>query len=388
MTNVIEKAQKKGSQWWRFILVPHIDLVTFYGGRAACQKRQDINCIMVIGSGPIIIGQACEFDYSGVQACKVLRKLGYRVVLLNSNPATIMTDPDVADATYIEPITLEFAEQVIQVEKPDAVLPTVGGQTALNLAMELARAGILDKYNVELIGARPEAIDIAEDRQRFKACMIEHGLPVAPSGIAHTLSEAMALLDTVGLPAIIRPSFTLGGHGGGVAYNRDEFHQIVSQGLSLSPISQILVEKSALGWKEFELEVMRDLSDNVIVICTIENVDPMGVHTGDLITVAPAQTLTDREYQDLRDMALKVIRAVGVETGGSNIQFAVNPENGDSFIIEMIPECLDHRHWLQRPQAFPSPKLRPSLRLDFVWTKSKMTSPSKHPPVLSPRLTM
>ncbi|MGC6507160.1 MAG: carbamoyl-phosphate synthase large subunit [Myxococcota bacterium] len=349
-------------------------------------KRQDIHCIMVIGSGPIIIGQACEFDYSGVQACKVLRKLGYRVVLLNSNPATIMTDPDVADATYIEPITLEFAEQVIQVEQPDAVLPTVGGQTALNLAMELARAGILDKYNVELIGARPEAIDIAEDRQRFKECMIEHGLPVAPSGIAHSLSEAMALLEKVGLPAIIRPSFTLGGHGGGVAYNRDEFHQIVSQGLSLSPISQILVEKSALGWKEFELEVMRDLSDNVIVICTIENVDPMGVHTGDSITVAPAQTLTDREYQDLRDMALKVIRAVGVETGGSNIQFAVNPENGDSFIIEMNPRVSRSSALASKATGFPIAKiaaqLAVGLRLDEIKNDITLKTPACFEPAL------
>ena len=256
-------------------------------------QRTDLKTIMVLGSGPIVIGQACEFDYSGTQACKALRNLGYRVVLLNSNPATIMTDPDLADATYIEPLTPEFAEQVIEREKPDALLPTVGGQTALNLAMALARKGILEKHNVELIGARVNAIDIAEDRQLFREHMLKHGLPCAPSGIATSLSEAEAMLDRVGLPAIIRPSVTLGGHGGGVAYNIEEFRKIISLGLDLSPIRQVLVERSALGWKEFEMEVMRDVEDNVIIICSIENFDPMGVHTGDSITlgsVAPARS--------------------------------------------------------------------------------------------------
>ena len=257
-------------------------------------RRTDLKTIMVIGSGPIVIGQACEFDYSGTQACKALRSLGYRVVLLNSNPATIMTDPATADATYIEPLTVDAARQVIEIEKPDALLPTVGGQTALNLAMDLDKAGVLKEFDVELIGARPDAIALAEDRQLFKAKMIEEGYGVPPSGVAHSYAEAEALLDKVGLPAIIRPSFTLGGEGGGVAYNVDEFREIVMRGLDLSPTSQLLIEKSILGWKEFELELMRDLADNVIVICSIENFDPMGVHTGDSITAAPSQTLTDR----------------------------------------------------------------------------------------------
>ena len=282
-------------------------------------KREDIHSILILGSGPIIIGQACEFDYSGVQACKSLRNLGYRIILLNSNPATIMTDPEMADVTYVEPLTVPFAEQVIQREKPDAILATVGGQTALNLAMELHRDGILEKYNVELIGAKPDVINVAENRQAFKECMIENDIPVAPSGIANTFKEAEALIDKVGLPAIIRPSFTLGGHGGGVAYNLDEYRNIVRNGLDLSPISQVLVERSALGWKEYEFELMRDYKDNVIIVCSIENFDPMGVHTGDSITVAPSQTLTDKEFQILRDASLKIMRAVGVETGGSNI---------------------------------------------------------------------
>jgi carbamoyl-phosphate synthase large subunit len=324
-------------------------------------KRTDIKRIMVLGSGPIIIGQACEFDYSGVQACKALRSLGFEVILLNSNPATIMTDPKMADATYIEPLTCNFAEQVIERERPDALLPTVGGQTALNLAMELHKEGILDKYNVELIGARPESIAIAEDRQLFKECMIKNDLPVAPSGIANTVQEALGLVEHVGLPAIIRPSFTLGGHGGGVAYNLDEYKEIIMKGLDLSPISQVLVERSALGWKEFEFEVMRDVMDNVIIICSIENFDPMGVHTGDSITVAPAQTLTDREYQVLRDMSLKVIRAVGVETGGSNIQFSVNPDNGDCFIIEMNPRVSRSSALASKATGFPIAKIAAQL---------------------------
>ena len=329
-------------------------------------QRTDIKRIMVLGSGPIIIGQACEFDYSGVQACKALRHLNYEVILLNSNPATIMTDPEMADATYIEPLTLEFAEQVIDRERPDALLPTVGGQTALNLAMELHKKGILKKYDVELIGARPEAIDVAEDRQLFKQRMIECGLPVAPSGIAHNLEEAMALIDNVGLPAIIRPSFTLGGHGGGVAYNLDEYKKIILNGLDLSPISQVLVERSALGWKEFEFEVMRDIADNVIIVCSIENFDPMGVHTGDSITVAPAQTLTDREYQVLRNMSLQVIRAVGVETGGSNIQFSVNPDDGDCFIIEMNPRVSRSSALASKATGFPIAKIAAQLAVGLT----------------------
>ena len=319
-------------------------------------RRTDIETIMVIGSGPIVIGQACEFDYSGTQACKALRSLGYRVVLLNSNPATIMTDPLVADATYIEPLTVQSARQVIELERPDALLPTVGGQTGLNLAMALAKAGILDEFDVELIGARPAAIELAEDRQLFKAKMIEEGLNVPPSGIATTYAEAEALLDVVGLPAIIRPSFTLGGEGGGVAYNLDEFREIVMRGLDLSPTSQLLIEQSILGWKEFELELMRDTADNVIVICSIENFDPMGVHTGDSITVAPAQTLTDREYQKLRNVGMQVMRAVGVETGGSNVQFAVNPENGDIVIIEMNPRVSRSSALASKATGFPIAK--------------------------------
>ncbi|MEL6345619.1 MAG: carbamoyl-phosphate synthase large subunit [Myxococcota bacterium] len=324
-------------------------------------RREDIKTILVIGSGPIVIGQACEFDYSGCQACKSLRALGYRVILLNSNPATIMTDPEMADATYIEPLTPAFARQVIERERPDALLPTVGGQTALNLSMELFKDGTLEEFGVELIGARPAAIDIAEDRQLFKAKMLEEGMPVAPSGIAHTLQEAEAMLDQIGLPAIIRPAYTLGGEGGGVAYNIEEYRSIISLGLDLSPISQVLVERSILGWKEFELEVMRDIEDNVIIICTIENFDPMGVHTGDSITIAPSQTLTDREYQTMRDMALKIIRAVGVETGGSNIQFAVNPENGDIIVIEMNPRVSRSSALASKATGFPIAKIAAQL---------------------------
>ncbi len=299
--------------------------------------RTDLETILVLGSGPIVIGQACEFDYSGTQACKALKKLGFRVVLINSNPATIMTDPGVADATYIEPLEVEFAAQVIAREKPDAVLPTVGGQTALNLALALNDAGVLAEHGVELIGAKPEAIQLGEDRELFKGAMKEIGLECPKAGIAKTLTEAEAVLEEIGLPAIIRPSFTLGGAGGGIAYNRDEFREVVSKGLDLSPTTQVLVEESIIGWKEFELEVIRDLADNVIIVCSIENMDPMGVHTGDSITVAPAQTLSDVEYQALRDMSLAIIRKIGVETGGSNIQYAINPANGEVRVIEMNP---------------------------------------------------
>src|SRR5258706_1133828 len=297
-------------------------------------KRTDIQSILVIGAGPIVIGQACEFDYAGVQACKVLRREGYRVVLVNSNPATIMTDPEFADATYIEPLTVEMVEQIIQIEKPDAVLPTVGGQTGLNLAMDLHKAGVLAKYGVQLIGAQPEAIDLAEDRQKFKDAMLRVGLSVPQSGIARTVAEAEAIAGEVGYPCLIRASFTLGGTGGGIAYNVEDLRRIVDNGVRLSPVGEVLVEQSVLGWKEYELEVMRDRNNNFVVVCSIENLDPMGVHTGDSITVAPAQTLSDREYQRLRDMARTVIQTVGVETGGSNVQFAVNPRNGDTIVIE------------------------------------------------------
>ena len=329
-------------------------------------KRTDIKSIMVIGSGPIVIGQACEFDYSGTQACKALKALGYRVVLLNSNPATIMTDPEVADATYVEPLTLDFARQVIEREKPDALLPTVGGQTGLNLSMQLHEAGILDLHGVELIGARPEAIALAEDREKFKHCMERIGLEMAKSGIARTVDQAMALLPELGLPAIVRPSYTLGGEGGGVAYNKDEFREIVTRGLDLSPVGQVLIDQSVLGWKEYELEVMRDLADNVIIICSIENFDPVGVHTGDSITVAPAQTLTDREYQVLRDQSLQIIRAVGVETGGSNIQFAVSPEDGRVFVIEMNPRVSRSSALASKATGFPIAKIAAQLAVGLT----------------------
>ena len=322
--------------------------------------------ILVLGSGPIVIGQACEFDYSGTQACKALRELGYRVVLINSNPATIMTDERVADATYVEPLTVAYARQVIERERPDAILPTVGGQVGLNLAMELNRDGTLEEFDVLLIGAQPEAIDLAEDRQKFKQLMIDNGIGVAHSGVAHTMEEAEELLEEIGLPTIIRPSFTLGGAGGGVAWNRDEFRRIVSEGLDLSPTTQVLVEQSLLGWKEFEYEVMRDHNDNVIIICSIENFDPMGIHTGDSITVAPAQTLTDREYQHLRDLSIQIIRAVGVETGGSNVQFAVNPENGDVIVIEMNPRVSRSSALASKATGFPIAKIAAQLAVGLT----------------------
>lgn len=321
---------------------------------------------MVVGSGPIIIGQACEFDYSGTQACKALKALGYRVVLINSNPATIMTDEALADATYIEPLTVEFAAQVIAREKPVALLPTVGGQVGLNLALALHEAGVLAEHHVKLIGANPEAIAVAEDRDLFKKAMIEIGIGVAHSGVAHTLAEAEVILDDIGLPCIIRPSFTLGGAGGGMAYNKEEFRAIVSEGLDLSPTTQVLVEQSLLGWKEFELEVIRDLADNVIIICSIENVDPMGIHTGDSITVAPAQTLTDREYQNLRDLSIRIIRRIGVDTGGSNVQFAVNPKNGDVIVIEMNPRVSRSSALASKATGFPIAKIAAQLAVGLT----------------------
>ncbi|MFM2398584.1 MAG: carbamoyl-phosphate synthase large subunit [Pseudomonadota bacterium] len=296
-------------------------------------KRTDIKSILIIGAGPIIIGQACEFDYSGAQACKALRSEGYKVILVNSNPATIMTDPETADVTYIEPITWQVVERVIAKERPDALLPTMGGQTALNCALDLAKNGVLAKYGVELIGANEHAIEKAEDRLKFKDAMTSIGLESAMSGIAHSMDEAWAVqrrigeaLDTSGFPAVIRPSFTLGGTGGGIAYNAEEFETICKRGLEASPTSELLIEESLIGWKEFEMEVVRDKADNCIIVCSIENLDPMGVHTGDSITIAPAQTLTDKEYQIMRNASIAVLREIGVDTGGSNVQFAINPD--------------------------------------------------------------
>src|ERR687893_167014 len=329
-------------------------------------KRTDIHKILIIGSGPIVIGQACEFDYSGTQACKALRQEGYEIVLVNSNPATIMTDPETADITYIEPLTVASVTEIIRRQRPDALLPTVGGQTALNLAVALADSGVLDEYRVEMIGAKREAVKIAEDRQLFKQAMDEAGLPMPRGGFARTWAEAEQLVETTGYPAIIRPSFTLGGTGGGTAFNPEEFEEIVRHGLAASPISEVLIEESILGWKEYELEVMRDLADNVVIICSIENFDPMGVHTGDSITVAPAQTLTDVEYQRLRDMAIKVIRKVGVETGGSNIQFAVNPENGEIRIIEMNPRVSRSSALASKATGFPIAKIAAKLAVGYT----------------------
>src|SRR5436853_1589803 len=300
-------------------------------------KRTDIHKILIIGSGPIVIGQACEFDYSGTQACRALKQEGYEIVLVNSNPATIMTDPETADKTYIEPLTVEAVTAIIERERPDALLPTVGGQTALNLAIALDDAGVLEEYSVEMSGAKREAIKVAEDRELFKRAMEEVGLPMPLGGFAHSWAEAEQIVEETGYPAIIRPSFTLGGTGGGTAFNPEEFEEIVRGGLAASPVNQVLIEESILGWKEFELEVMRDLKDNVVIICSIENFDPMGVHTGDSITVAPVQTLTDVEYQRMRDAAFACIRRIGVDTGGSNIQFAVDPATGEMVVIEMNP---------------------------------------------------
>ena len=349
-------------------------------------KRNDLKKIMVIGSGPIVIGQACEFDYSGTQACKVLKDLGYKVVLHNSNPATIMTDPEFADATYIEPLTVDFAREIIAKEKPCAILPTVGGQTGLNLAMELHKCGVLDDYNVELIGAKPKAIAIAEDRDLFKKKMIEKGIPVAPSGIAHSLEDAKNILEDIGLPLIIRPSYTLGGEGGGVANTIEEYNAIVSLGLHLSPISQVLIEKSALGWKEFEMELIRDKDDNAIVVCSIENFDPMGVHTGDSITVAPAQTLTDVEYQKMRTMSFDVIRAVGVETGGSNIQFAIDPDTGYMFVIEMNPRVSRSSALASKATGFPIAKIAAQLAVGLTLGEIKNDITKKTPACFEPAL--
>jgi len=329
-------------------------------------KRTDIHKILIIGSGPIVIGQACEFDYSGTQACKALRQEGYKVVLVNSNPATIMTDPETADTTYVEPLTLDSVAAIIRRERPDALLPTVGGQTALNLAIALSDSGVLEECSVEMIGANRQAIRVAEDRHLFKEAMDEAGLQMPAGGFAKSWPEAQTIVEQMGYPAIVRPSFTLGGTGGGTAYNPEEFEDIVRAGLAASPIHEVLIEESVLGWKEFELEVMRDKADNVVIICSIENFDPMGVHTGDSITVAPVQTLTDREYQRMRDMAIKIIRKVGVETGGSNIQFAVNPANGDMRVIEMNPRVSRSSALASKATGFPIAKIAAKLAVGYT----------------------
>jgi carbamoyl-phosphate synthase large subunit len=330
-------------------------------------RRNDLHKILLLGSGPITIGQACEFDYSGTQACKALREEGYEVILVNSNPASIMTDPEMANRTYIEPLTPEIVEKVIASEKPDALLPTMGGQTALNLAVALSKNGVLDKYGVELIGAKLPAIEKAEDRLLFKEAMAKIGVPVCPSGIANNIEEARSIAIEIGTyPLIIRPAFTMGGTGGGIAYNQEEYEQMAQFGIDASPVSQILVEKSLLGWKEYELEVMRDLADNVVIICSIENLDPMGVHTGDSITVAPAQTLTDKEYQRLRDYSKDIIREIGVETGGSNIQFAINPTNGDVIVIEMNPRVSRSSALASKATGFPIAKFAAKLAVGYT----------------------
>ncbi len=329
-------------------------------------KRTDIKSILIIGAGPIIIGQACEFDYSGAQACKALREEGFKVILVNSNPATIMTDPEMADATYIEPITWQVVERIIAKEKPDAILPTMGGQTALNCALDLHRHGVLDKYKVELIGATPEAIDKAEDRSKFKEAMTKIGLGSARSGVSHTMEESWAVQKTLGFPVIIRPSFTMGGTGGGIAYNAEEFETICKRGLEASPTSELLIEESLIGWKEYEMEVVRDKADNCIIVCSIENLDPMGVHTGDSITVAPAQTLTDKEYQIMRNASLAVLREIGVDTGGSNVQFSVNPADGRMIVIEMNPRVSRSSALASKATGFPIAKIAAKLAVGFT----------------------
>jgi len=329
-------------------------------------KRTDIQSILIIGAGPIIIGQACEFDYSGVQACKALREEGYRIILVNSNPATIMTDPEMADATYIEPITWTMIEKVIAIERPQALLPTMGGQTALNCALDLVKHGVLEKYGVELIGASREAIDMAEDREKFKQAMTRIGLGSARSAVAHSMEEALQVQAMVGYPVIIRPSFTMGGSGGGIAYNREEFLNICERGLETSPTKELLIEESVIGWKEFEMEVVRDKNDNCIIVCAIENVDPMGVHTGDSITVAPAQTLTDKEYQLMRNASIAVLREIGVETGGSNVQFAINPKNGQMLVIEMNPRVSRSSALASKATGFPIAKIAAKLAVGYT----------------------
>src|SRR5437764_4074494 len=346
-------------------------LVIFPHTLPTMPRRSDIHAILIIGSGPIVIGQGCEFDYSGVQACRALKEEGYRIVLINSNPATIMTDPEFADATYIEPISPETVEKILIREAAsghpiDALLPTLGGQTGLNTGMACFDQGILTKYGVKMIGADRDAIHRGEDRQVFKDLMIQIGLKVPRSGVVHTMEDARQVLADIGLPLIIRPAFTLGGTGGGIAYNVEEFETTVQRGLDASPVTEVLIEESVLGWKEYEMEVMRDKNDNVVIICSIENVDPMGVHTGDSITVAPIQTLTDKEYQRMRDASIAVIRAVGVETGGSNIQFAVNPDNGEMVVVEMNPRVSRSSALASKATGFPIAKLAAKLAVGYT----------------------
>lgn len=329
-------------------------------------RRTDIHKILIIGSGPIVIGQACEFDYSGTQGCKALREEGYEVVLVNSNPATIMTDPETGNRTYIEPIIPEALEKIIEVERPDCLLPTLGGQTALNASVTLAETGVLERYGVELIGAKLKAIKKAEDRELFKEAIHSLGLDLPRSGFVRSMEEAWKVIDFVGFPAIIRPSFTLGGTGAGTAYNREEYEEVVKWGLEMSPVHTILVEESVLGWKEYELEVMRDLADNVVIICSIENFDPMGVHTGDSITVAPAQTLTDKEYQAMRDASIAIIREIGVETGGSNIQYAIDPRDGRMVVIEMNPRVSRSSALASKATGFPIAKIAAKLAVGYT----------------------
>src|SRR5918911_4144633 len=349
-------------------------------------KRNDIKKILLIGSGPIIIGQACEFDYSGTQACKALREEGYTVVLVNSNPATIMTDPGMADRTYIEPVTWEVISKIIERERPDALLPTLGGQTGLNTAMDLWRHGVLERYGVEMIGANAEVIDKAEDREKFKAAMVKIGLAVPRSGVARSLAEAQAIREEVGLPCVLRPSFTLGGTGGGIAYNREEFNELIARGLDLSPVTEVLIEESVIGWKEFELEVMRDKADNVVIVCSIENFDPMGVHTGDSITVAPIQTLTDKEYQHLRDAAKNIIREIGVETGGSNIQFAAHPKTGRMIAIEMNPRVSRSSALASKATGFPIAKIAAKLAVGYKLDELRNDITRETPACLEPTI--
>ncbi|MCH2412898.1 MAG: carbamoyl-phosphate synthase large subunit, partial [Acidimicrobiales bacterium] len=349
-------------------------------------RRDDIGSILLIGSGPIVIGQACEFDYSGTQACRVLREEGYRVILANSNPATIMTDPDFADATYVEPLRLDVLTRIIDKERPDALLPTLGGQTALNLAMELVEAGVLDEYGVELIGADAEAIATAEDRERFKAAMLEIGLDVPASGIAHDMDEARRVVECIGLPAVIRPAYILGGRGTGIAATPEEFERVAAHGLDASRIHEILVERSIAGWKEFELEVMRDRADNCVVVCSIENFDPMGIHTGDSITVAPIQTLTDLEYQQMRDAAFACMRRVGVETGGSNVQFAVDPDSGQQVIIEMNPRVSRSSALASKATGFPIAKIAARLAVGYTLDEIPNDITEKTPAAFEPTI--
>ncbi|MGL4734517.1 MAG: carbamoyl-phosphate synthase large subunit, partial [Enterovibrio sp.] len=329
-------------------------------------KRTDINCILILGAGPIVIGQACEFDYSGTQACNALKEEGYRVVLVNSNPATIMTDPELADVTYIEPITWEIVREIIAKERPDAILPTMGGQTALNCALDLAKHGVLEEFGVQLIGANVQAIEKAEDRALFDQAMRKIGLSCPRSGVAKTEQQAIEILEKVGFPCIIRPSFTMGGSGGGIAYNHEEFMQICARGFELSPTHELLIDESLIGWKEYEMEVVRDQNDNCIIVCTIENIDPMGIHTGDSITVAPAQTLTDKEYQLMRNASIAVLREIGVQTGGSNVQFGINPKDGRMVVIEMNPRVSRSSALASKATGFPIAKVAAKLAVGYT----------------------